>query len=88
MLYIKKDLKLPILQNPNICLSNNKGNDDNLNNKNKIKYLDINDIEPIKKMLINPIKIIEKKDSKIKLNPINSQIRIIKLNDINNNAYK
>ena len=86
--YIKKDLKLPILQNPNICLSNNKGNDDNLNNKNKIKYLDINDIEPIKKMLINPIKIIEKKDSKIKLNPINSQIRIIKLNDINNNAYK
>ena len=84
----KKDLKLPKLQNiPVISLSNNRGNDE-LNNKNKIKNLEINDIEPVKKMLINPIKIIEKKDSKIKLNPINSQIRIIKLNDINNNAYK
>ena len=85
----KKELKLPKLPHiPIICLSN-KGNDEELNNNNNlIKNKEKNDIEPAKKMLINPIKIIEKKESKIKLNPINSQIRITKLNDINNNAYK
>ena len=84
----KNELKLPKLGHiPVICLSN-KGNEE-LNNKNNlIKNKENNNIEPAKKMLINPIRIIEKKDNKIKLNPINSQIRIIKLNDINNNAYK
>ena len=73
---------------PIICLSN-KGNDEEINNKNILMpNIEENNIEPFKKMLINPIKIIEKKDNKIKLNPINSQIRITKLNDINNNAYK
>jgi len=86
----KKELKLPKLSHvPVICLSN-KVNDDELNNnknnmgENKEKF----EIEPAKKMLLNPIKIIEKKDAKIKLLPINSQMRINKLNDINNNAYK
>ena len=85
----KKELKLPKLPHiPIICLSN-KGNDEEINNKNILMpNIEENNIEPVKKMLINPIKIIEKKDNKIKLNPINSQIRITKLNDINNNAYK
>jgi hypothetical protein len=70
----KKELKLPKLSHvPVICLSN-KVNDDELNNnknnmgENKEKF----EIEPAKKMLLNPIKIIEKKDAKIKLLPINS----------------
>ena len=86
----KKELKLPKLSHvPVICLSN-KVNDDEINNnknnivENKEKF----EIESAKKMLLNPIKIIEKKESKIKLLPINSQMRINKLNDINNNAYK
>ena len=85
----KKELKLPKLPHiPIICLSN-KGNEEDLNNNNNLnKNKEQNEIEPVKKMLINPIKIIEKKESKIKLNPINSQVRITKLNDINNNAYK
>ena len=85
----KKELKLPKLPYTPVILLSNKGNDEeSSNNNNLIKIKENNDIEPIKKMLINPIKIIEKKDNKIKLNPINSQIRINKLNDINNNAYK
>ena len=86
----KNELKLPKLGHiPVICLSN-KGNDEEINNKttNLVKNNENKEIEPAKKMLINPIRILEKKESKIKLNPINSQIRITKLNDINNNAYK
>ena len=85
----KKELKLPKLPHIPIIFLSNKGNDEELNNKNNLtKTREKNDVEPVKKMLINPIKIIEKKDNKIKLNPINSQVRINKLNDINNNAYK
>ena len=85
----KKELKLPKLPHIPVIFLSNKGNDEEVNNKyNLNKTKETNDIEPIKKMLISPIKIIEKKDNKIKLNPINSQIRITKLNDINNNAYK
>ena len=85
----KKELKMPKLPHiPKIDLLN-KGNDNKIKNTNNlIPNIEKNDIEPVKKMLINPIKIIEKKDSKIKLNPINSHIRIIKLNYINNNVYK
>ena len=82
------DLKLPKLSHaPVISLSNKEMNEDK-NDKILTKNRDIANIEPAKRILINPIKIIEKKDNKIKLNPINSQIRINKLNDINNNAYK
>ena len=84
----RTDLKLPKLSHaPVISLSNKQINED-INEKNYTKNTDIINIEPAKKILINPIKIIEKKDNKIKLNPINSQMRINKLNDINNNAYK
>ena len=84
----RKELKLPKLPHiPIICLSN-KVNDEEFNKNNLIQNKEEIEIEPVKKMLINPIKIIEKKESKIKLNPINSQIRLTKLNDINNNAYK
>ena len=85
----KKELKLPKLSHiPMICLSNT-GNEREVNIKNNIiRNKERIDEEPVKKMLINPIKIIEKKDSKVKLTPISSQIRINKLNDINNNAYK
>ena len=82
------DLKLPKLSHaPVISLSNKEMNEDK-NDKILTKNSDMANIEPAKRILINPIKIIEKKDNKIKLNPINSQIRINKLNDINNNAYK
>ena len=82
------DLKLPKLSHaPVISLSNKEMNEDK-NDKILTKNSDMSNIEPAKRILINPIKIIEKKDNKIKLNPINSQIRINKLNDINNNAYK
>ena len=86
----KKEIKLPKLSHVHVICMSNKVNEDELNNnknniaENKEKY----EIEPAKKVLLNPIKIIEKKDSKIKLLPINSQMRINKLNDINNNAYK
>jgi len=86
----KKELKLPKLSHVHVICMSNKVNEEELNNnknniaENKEKY----EIEPAKKVLLNPIKIIEKKDSKIKLLPINSQMRINKLNDINNNAYK
>ena len=82
------DLKLPKLSHaPVISLSNKEMNED-INDKILTKNSDIANIEPAKRILINPIKIIEKKDNKIKLNPINAQIRINKLNDINKNAYK
>ena len=82
------EVKLPKLSHaPVISLSNKEINEE-LNEINLTKNKEIANIEPAKRLLINPIKIIEKKDNKIKLNPINSQIRINKLNDINNNAYK
>ena len=82
------DIKLPKLSHaPVISLSNKEMNED-INDKILTKNSEIANMEPAKRILINPIKIIEKKDNKIKLNPINSQIRINKLNDINNNAYK
>jgi len=84
----RADLKLPKLSNPPAISLSNKEIIEEKNDKILTKNNDINNIEPAKKILINPIKIIEKKDNKIKLNPINSQIRINKLNDINNNAYK
>ena len=87
----KKEIILPKLPHiKTICLSNKKNNDDELNNKNNRIENKENaiGIEPIKKKLIDPIKIIAKKESKIKLLPIDLQIRINKLNDINNNAYK
>ena len=62
---------------PAISLSN-KEIDGEINNKLLEKINDINKIEPAKKILLNPIKIIEKKESKIKLNPIKSQIRVNK----------
>ena len=79
------DLKLPKLSHVPVISLSNKEMEADINEKNG---KDIINIEPAKKILINPIRIIEKKDNKIKLNPINSQIRINKLNDINNNAYK
>ena len=86
----KKELKLPKLSHvPVICLSNKVNDEEVSNNKNNMgENKEKFEIEPAKKMLLNPIKIIEKKDAKIKLLPINSQMRINKLNDINNNAYK
>ena len=74
----RADAKLPKLPHiPAISLSN-KEIDGEINNKLLDKINDINKIEPAKKILLNPIKIIEKKESKIKLNPIKSQIRVNK----------
>ena len=39
-------------------------------------------------MLINPIKIIEKRNFKRKLFPVHQQIKINKLNILNNTSYK
>ena len=74
------DLKLPKLSHVPVISLSNKEIIEEKNDKILTKNNDINNIEPEKKILINPIKIIEKKDNKIKLNPINSQIRINKLN--------
>ena len=82
----KDDIKLPKISRIPVKSLSNKEIKEEINEKFFTKNND--DIEPAKKILINPIKIIEKKDNKIKLNPINSQIRINKINDINNNAYK
>ena len=82
------DLKLQKLSHVPVISLSNKENEADTNEKILEKNKDIMNIEPAKKIMINPIKIIEKKDNKIKLNHINSQIRINKLNDINNNAYK
>ena len=70
------DFKLPKLSHIPVKSLTNKEINEEINDK--IFTNDIN-IEPEKKILINPIKIIEKKDNKIKLKPINSQIRINKL---------
>ena len=85
---IRGDLKLPKLSHVPVISLSNKEIEGDINEKIFEKNTDLINIEPEKKILINPIKIIEKKDNKIKLNPINSLIRINKLNDINNNAYK
>ena len=85
---IRGDLKLPKLSHVPVISLSNKEIEGDINEKIFEKNKDLINIEPEKKILINPIKIIEKKDNKIKLNPINSLIRINKLNDINNNAYK
>ena len=63
---------------PTISLSNKEIEAD-INNKILEKIKDINNIEPAKKILLNPIKIIEKKENRVKLNPINSQIRLNKI---------
>jgi hypothetical protein len=45
-------------------------------------------IDPTIKMLINPIKIIEKKNFKRKLFPLRTQVKLNKLNILNNTSYK
>ena len=45
-------------------------------------------IDPTIKMLINPIKIIEKKNFKRKLFPLRPQVKLNKLNIMNNTSYK
>ena len=45
-------------------------------------------IDPTIKMLINPIKIIEKKNFKRKLFPVHPQVKLSKLNLMNNTTYK
>ena len=47
-----------------------------------------NNIDPTIKMLINPIKIIEKKNFKRKLFPVHPQVKLNKLNIMNNTTYK
>jgi hypothetical protein len=47
-----------------------------------------NDIDPSIKMLINPIKIIEKKNFKRKLFPVHPQVKLNKLNLLNDSSYK
>ena len=53
-------------------------------------FSDKNDknIDPTIKMLINPIKIIEKKNFKRKLFPLRPQVKLNKLNILNNTSYK
>ena len=53
-----------------------------LYNKNK------NNMDPTIKILINPIKIIEKKNFKRKLFPVHPQVKLNKLNIMNNTTYK
>ena len=53
---------------------------------NQIKNKD--EIDPSIKMLINPIKIIEKRNFKRKLFPVHPQVKINKLNILNNTSYK
>ena len=47
-----------------------------------------NDLDPSIKMLINPIKIIEKKNFKRKLFPVHPQVKLNKLNLLNDSSYK
>ena len=47
-----------------------------------------NNIDPTIKILINPIKIIEKKNFKRKLFPVHPQVKLNKLNILNNTSYK
>ena len=47
-----------------------------------------NEIDPTIKMLINPIKIIEKRNFKRKLFPVHPQVKLNKLNIMNNTSYK
>ena len=47
-----------------------------------------NDIDPTIKILINPIKIIEKRNFKRKLFPVHPQVKLNKLNILNNTSYK
>ena len=69
------DFKLPKLSYVPVKSLTNKEMNEEINDKILIKNSEIN-IEPEKRILINPIKIIENKK---KLKPINSQIRINKL---------
>ena len=46
------------------------------------------EIDPTIKILINPIKIVEKRNFKKKLFPIHSQVKLNKLNILNNTSYK
>ena len=46
------------------------------------------EIDPTIKMLINPIKIIEKRNFKRKLFPVHPQVKLNKLNILNNTSYK
>ena len=69
------DFKLPKLSYVPVKSLTNKEMNEEVNDKILIKNSEIN-IEPEKRILINPIKIIENKK---KLKPINSQIRINKL---------
>ena len=54
---------------------------------NKIKSNN-NEIDPTIKILINPIKIIEKRNFKRKLFPVHPQVKLNKLNIMSNTSYK
>ena len=76
---------MPFVNTPNKenepILSKQEENQDS-SDKNK------NNIDPTIKILINPIKIIEKKNFKRKLFPIHPQVKLNKLNLLNNSSFK
>ena len=64
---------------PNVSKQRENPSFSDKNNKN---------IDPTIKMLINPIKIIEKKNFKRKLFPLRPQVKLNRLNILNNTSYK
>ena len=81
---------MPFINTPNKenvsepILTKQKEDYSSLNNKpSKNK-----EIDPTIKMLINPIKIVEKRNFKRKLFPMHPQVKLNKLNALNNTSYK